>query len=81
MLSTCNLVEASSQASPRCLRAIAGTGRPRAFLLALGPQRVQARMDLEHEFVEMHAAAFFSTGAREEEIHQHRLAAADVAEE
>ena len=49
--------------------------------LELLPERIDALVHVGHEFVEMHAALAHDRRRREEQIHQHGLAAADVAED
>ena len=79
---TWNSSKQSSQ-SPRAMAAAAsriGSSpliSPRFDLL---PERVDALVHVGHEFVEMHAALALDRRRREEQIHQHGLAAADLAE-
>ena len=55
-----------------------GFGR-RALGRELLAAAVQALLDLEHEFVEVHAPLLGHRRVGEEQVHQHRLAAADRA--
>ena len=55
-----------------------GGDRVAALALALG---VDAPMDVEHELGEVDAALTVDANVREEQVHQHRLAAADAAPE
>ncbi len=48
-------------------------------VLDLLPIDVNALMHVGHEFVEMHAALALHRAGREEQVHQHGLAAADLA--
>ncbi len=78
---TWNSSKQSSQAS--CASSIAASSdRILAGVLAefhLLPERMNALVHVDHEFVEMRAALAHDRARLEEQIHQHGLAASDIA--
>ena len=84
MASAMSVTWNSSKHSSQVSSAIAAAARwigscsARAVLDVL-PVDVHALMHVGHEFVEMHAALALHRAGREEQVHQHGLAAADLA--
>ena len=71
---------------PRLLRDRSGGQGDRIFPIGFAqfrflPQRIDALVHIGHEFMEMHAALAHDRRRREEQIHQHGLAAADLTED